>query len=271
APVLVPVFGGLPVASVPANLLAVPAAGPLMAWGLTAGLAAGALGPPVDAVLHLPTAALVAWVAAVARWGASLPLGRIEGVHVVVLGAVVVTGLACRRRRRLAVPVAAVGATLVVLAPALAPPSGPLEGVPVAYGAEVWRSSGAVVLVLDGADGGRLLEGLRSEAVARVDVVVARRGGRPAAATVALLRDRLPVGVVVAPEEHRIRGAVVPAAGAVVRIADLRIDVVGTRPTLEAEVSRAPPPTVPMSVTAGGDAGVGSPRCSSSSVCAPTT
>ena len=271
APVLVPVFGGLPVASVPANLLAVPAAGPLMAWGLTAGLVAGALGPPADAVLHLPTAVLVAWVAAVARWGASLPLGRIEGVHLVALGAVVVTGLACRRRRRLAVPVAAAVATLVVLAPALAPPTGPLEGVPVAYGAEVWRSSGAVVVVLDGADGGRLLQGLRAEAVARVDVVVARRGGRPAAATVALLRDRLPVGVVLAPEDHRVRGAVVPAAGAVVQVGDLRIDVLDTRLTLEAEVSRAPPPTPPMSVTARGGTGVGSPRCSSSSVCAPTT
>ena len=32
-PVLVPVFGGLPVAALPANLLAVPVAGPLMMWG----------------------------------------------------------------------------------------------------------------------------------------------------------------------------------------------------------------------------------------------
>ncbi len=271
APVLVPVFGGLPVASVPANLLAVPAAGPLMAWGLTAGLAAGALGPPADAVLHLPTSVLVAWVAAVARWGASLPLGRIEAPHLVALTAVVVAGLAFRRRRRLAVPVAAVGATLVVLAPALAPASGPLEGVPVAYGAEVWRSSGAVVLVLDGADGGRLLEGLRAEAVPRVDVVVARRGSRPVAATVALLRGRLPVGTVIAPQDHRIRDAVVPAAGAVVQVGDLRIEVLATRPTLEAEVSRAPPAPAPTSVTAVGGAGVGSPRCGSSSVCAPTT
>ncbi|MDP8987993.1 MAG: ComEC/Rec2 family competence protein [Actinomycetota bacterium] len=271
APVLVPVFGGLPVASVPANLLAVPAAGPLMGWGLTAGLAAGALGPPADAVLHLPTSVLVAWVAAVARWGASLPLGRIEGPHVLALTAVLVAGLACRRHRGLAVPLAAVGVTLVVLAPALAPPSGLLEGVPVGYGARVWRSSGAVVLVLDGADGGRLLEGLRAEAVPRVDVVVARRGSRPAAATVALLRDRLPVGVVLAPEEHQIRDAVVPAARTTVHVGELRIHVVGTRPTLDAEVSRPSPGTPPAAVTARADAGVGSPRCSSPSVCAPTT
>ncbi len=62
-----------------------------------------------------------------------------------------------------------------------------------------------------------------------------------------------------APEDHRIRDAVVPAAGAVVRVGDLRIHVLATRPTLEVEVSRAPPPPAPMSVTAGGGAGVGSP------------
>lgn len=271
APVLVPVFGGLPVASVPANLLAVPVAGPLMAWGLTAGLAAGALGPPADAALHLPTSLLVAWVAAVARWGASLPLGRIEAAHLLALTAVLAAGLSCRRRRRLAVPAAAVGATLVVLAPALAPPTGPLDGVPVAYGAELWRSSRAVVLVLDGADGARLLEGLRVAAVRRVDVVVARRGSRPTAATVALLRARLPVGVVMAPDDHAIRDAVVPAEAAAVEVGDLRIDVAATRPTLQAEVSRAPPGTPPASVTARVGAGVGSPRCSSPSACAPTT
>ena len=47
APVLVPVFGGVPVASLPANLLAVPAAGPVMMWGLAAGLPAGVLGGTV--------------------------------------------------------------------------------------------------------------------------------------------------------------------------------------------------------------------------------
>ena len=47
APVLVPVFDGLPVASLPANLLAVPVAGPLMMWGMAAGLPAGIVGGTV--------------------------------------------------------------------------------------------------------------------------------------------------------------------------------------------------------------------------------
>ena len=55
APVLLGTFGPIPVASVPANLLAVPVAGLVMVWGLTAGLVAGAAGEPLAALLHSPT------------------------------------------------------------------------------------------------------------------------------------------------------------------------------------------------------------------------
>src|SRR5947208_1417270 len=41
APVALPAFGGLPLASLPANLLAVPAAAPLTAWGFVGGGLAG--------------------------------------------------------------------------------------------------------------------------------------------------------------------------------------------------------------------------------------
>ena len=44
APVMLASFGELPVAAVPANLLAVPVAGLVMVWGLGAGLAAGVAG-----------------------------------------------------------------------------------------------------------------------------------------------------------------------------------------------------------------------------------
>ncbi|MDQ3305735.1 MAG: ComEC/Rec2 family competence protein, partial [Actinomycetota bacterium] len=236
APVLVPVFGGLPLASVPANLLAVPAAGPLMVWGLTAGLAAGVLGPPADAVLHLPTSWLLGWVAGVARWAAALPLGRIEAPHLVALVVVaVVVVLAGRRCPRVVLPVGALAATLVVLAPAVTGSAGEVLGVVPARGAELWRSGG-VVLILDDPDGGALLEGLRDQGVERLDLVVARRGSSPLASTVLLLRSRLPVGMVLAPEDHRIRGAVVPVDGSVVEVGDLEIDVLGTKGTLEAEV-----------------------------------
>jgi competence protein ComEC len=80
-PVAVPAFGGVPLASLPANVLAVPVAGPLTVWGLAAGLLAGRLGPPADALLHAPTGLMTAWLAGVARWGAGLPLGDVGGVQ----------------------------------------------------------------------------------------------------------------------------------------------------------------------------------------------
>ncbi len=238
APVLVPVFGGLPLASVPANLLAVPAAGPLMVWGLTAGLAAGVLGPPADAFLHLPTSWLVAWVARVARGAAALPLGNIETPHLVALVAVAAaTALAWRRRRTVAVAAGTFAAVVVVLAPslALALPASTRTAVAPARGAELWRDGG-VVLVLRDADGASLLAGLRAEGVQRLDVVVAERGSSTVATTVMLLRSRLAVGVVLAPEGHRIRDAQIPAEGAVVGVGRLQARVVQTEPTLEVEV-----------------------------------
>ncbi|MDP9005365.1 MAG: ComEC/Rec2 family competence protein [Actinomycetota bacterium] len=239
APVLVPVFGGLPVASIPANLLAVPAAGPLMAWGLTAGLAAGVVGPPADAVLHLPTSWLLAWVAGVARWAATLPLGQLGLAHLAAAGAITaVAAVGARCRRRVALPVGVAGVTLAVLAPALLPSTAALNAATPAAGARLWRSGG-VVLVLDDADGARLLDGLRRHAVRRLDVVVATRGTKAQAATVALLRSRVDVGAVLAPRGHLIRGALVPAEGTV-DVGGLRVVVAATEPALKAEVQAGP-------------------------------
>src|SRR3546814_9440029 len=55
APVLLATFGPMPVASIPANLLAVPVAGAVMAWGITAGLVAGVAGGAFAELVHLPT------------------------------------------------------------------------------------------------------------------------------------------------------------------------------------------------------------------------
>jgi competence protein ComEC len=88
APVALPAFGGLPLASLPANLLAIPAAAPLTAWGLTGGLLAGVAGPPFDGWLQVPTHLLAAWLAGVARWAADLPLGQVRTGHALALTAV---------------------------------------------------------------------------------------------------------------------------------------------------------------------------------------
>src|SRR5207237_4113179 len=80
APVALPAFGGLPLASLPANLLAVPAAAPLTVWGLTGGGLAGVLGAPFDSWLHVPTRVLSWWLRSVAHWAASLPLPQVRPV-----------------------------------------------------------------------------------------------------------------------------------------------------------------------------------------------
>jgi competence protein ComEC len=102
APIAIPAFGGLPLASLPSNILAVPAAAPLTAWGLTGGVLAGVLGPPFDRWLHLPTHVLTRWLAAVAAWGAGLPLGQVGARHAIAIAVVVATTAGLRRlgRRR---------------------------------------------------------------------------------------------------------------------------------------------------------------------------
>ena len=61
APVLVPVFGSVPLAALPANLVAAPIAGPLTVLGLVSGIAGGAVeswSPGAAAVLQAPTGLL---------------------------------------------------------------------------------------------------------------------------------------------------------------------------------------------------------------------
>lgn len=77
APVLLPVFGSVPLVALPANLVAVPVAGPLTVWGLVAGVAGGLVGrwvPSVAALLQVPTLLLARVVLAVADLASRYPL-----------------------------------------------------------------------------------------------------------------------------------------------------------------------------------------------------
>ncbi|HEY3144217.1 MAG TPA: ComEC/Rec2 family competence protein [Acidimicrobiales bacterium] len=91
APLLTAVFGPISLASLPANVLAAPAAGPVMVWGLTAGLVAGLVGGPVAGLLQLPTRLLLAWIEAVALAAARWPIVSLGSWH---LGALLVAGVA---------------------------------------------------------------------------------------------------------------------------------------------------------------------------------
>jgi competence protein ComEC len=103
APVLIPVFGSLPLVSLPANLLAVPLAGPLTVWGLAAGVVGGVVrpvAPPVASALQLPTVVLVRAVMTIAALGARAPMAvGAAGAIMLAGGAAAVWIWAASRRR----------------------------------------------------------------------------------------------------------------------------------------------------------------------------
>jgi competence protein ComEC len=200
APVLIAVFGGIPVAGVPANLLAAPAAGPVMMWGMAAGVGAGLIGGRAAALLHWPTHVLIAWIAWVAHTAASLPLGEIHARELVVLaaGSVVVAvgrhvGFAGVRRAGVLLVLTAVIAPAVTLrAPA------PLR-VALTPGATLWRAQAAVLDIDGRVDAARLLEAVRRAGVARLDLVVSRTLSASTSDAIDALRRRFGIGQVLTP------------------------------------------------------------------------
>lgn len=193
APVLIPRFGGIPVVSLVANLLAVPVAGLVTTWGLPAGVVAGVFGGRVAELVHVPTRLLIGWVEAVARIGASLPLGEVRAPHLaalVVAGTVLIrSGPGRLRRWALAL------GTVVLLLPALALRSDPPTGL-LPSGASVFRGGGAtVVLVPSSPRLDDLLQDLRRAGVRRIDVLVV--DASRVAEVARTLRHRWPVGRVI--------------------------------------------------------------------------
>jgi competence protein ComEC len=245
-PVLVPTFGGLPVAALPANLLAVPVAGPIMMWGMAAGVAAGWTGTPLARLLHLPTGLMIAWVAAVAHWSAALPLGQLRMWHVAALVVALLGGMACHRRGlRRGVLMAGAAACAVALAPAYAVlrPS-PAHGRTLVTGARLWRDGGATVVVVDDlkASAAALLSSLHNADVVRVDVLVVTRPGVAAAGNVDALLRRFPPRLLLGPAGNRLPGAVaVPPAGSSVVAGSLLVTFGGDGPRLTVTVGRSPP------------------------------
>jgi competence protein ComEC len=105
APVLLGVFGSIPLVTAPANLLAVPLAGPLTTWGLTGGVAAGIVrpsAPTLTVVLQLPTRVLAQALLGLADLAGSVP-ASVGAIELAVGGAgtlVLVVTVAVRRRHR---------------------------------------------------------------------------------------------------------------------------------------------------------------------------
>jgi competence protein ComEC len=110
APIQAVVFDGLAVASVPANVLAAPAAAPVMGYGVPVALASLVLPEPVSTVLQLPLRLCLRWLLLVARLGAAVPAGTVVGVGVAVaaVGVAVAALASGRTLRRLGVALVAV-------------------------------------------------------------------------------------------------------------------------------------------------------------------
>jgi competence protein ComEC len=193
APLLATVFGGVPLVSVPANLLAGPAAGFVMVWGLLAGPIAGFV-PLLAPALHLPTGVALGWLDLVARGAAATPLGELRAPHLVVLAAaaLAVHGRPALRRPAVVVILAVLVTPGLVLARQV-----PLTGRAVATGAQVWRHGGAVVVRLDGrARAAPVLEGLRRLGVRRAGLVLLTASSPSAEATAAAVATRGSAAVV---------------------------------------------------------------------------
>jgi competence protein ComEC len=104
APILIPVFGSMPLVSLPANLVAVPLAAPLTIWGLASGVAGGfvvTVAPQVTGLLALPTTALLHALRAIAAVASRVPVS-IDGRGawaVIALGCLTAAAMHARNLR----------------------------------------------------------------------------------------------------------------------------------------------------------------------------
>lgn len=175
APFLLPLSGGLPAVAVPANLLAVPAAGAVMTLGLSVGLVAGLVRPELASVLQIPSRVLVSWVDGVATVASRVPTAPIGvGRLLVLVGAVAAVWLlSCRLVRARAPTVTSAVAALVLVALALPAPLGPGR---YPLGGEATLSidpcGRRAVTLGPGADALDVLDGLWHLGVTSVDAVV---------------------------------------------------------------------------------------------------
>ncbi|MBV8691535.1 MAG: ComEC/Rec2 family competence protein [Actinobacteria bacterium] len=239
APVLIPVFGGLPVAAIPANLLAIPAAGPLTMWGMTAGAVAGLAGGAAAAALHAPTRVLITWIAAVAHACAHLPLGHIGLVPLAVGG---LCAVAWRRGPRAVrpylVPVGALGLLVIPLALASLTATNDVTAQPVTSAAHLWRRGSATVVVLDRPPSAGFLAALRRAHVTHVDVLaLASADSRMGHA----LDDLIPAvnpGLIVSPPGFHRPHLAVATPGTEVAVGGLVVRADGESPVRFSVVSR---------------------------------
>jgi competence protein ComEC len=251
APLLLALAGGVPVAALPANLLAEPAAAVLMGWGLTAGVVAGWIGGAPARLLQWPADVLTWWVATVARLGAMAPLGALTaGLVAAGTAAGTLAVLSSRQGRRRLANVAWLVVLVVLGLPAarLAMATRPARA-DVGPAAELSIGDPGVVLVVrSGARLDRILGGLDRLGLRRIDLVVRTSSSSQLTDLVGRLRTRVTIGSEWAPEradDPSARDATrAPPAGTTVAVGSLRVTVERASPKLEVTVGRPEGPGV---------------------------
>ncbi len=204
APLLAGRTGGLSLVSLPANVLAGPAAGLVMTWGSSAGLLAGYLPGPLAALLGLPSRVLLWWIATVAVTASRLPAAQV-GLSAVVVALALATPWwwwTARRARSMAYRRRSVA---LVLAVGLWLGAGPLEhraGV-LPAGVRLHRQGLYEVLVVTRpVDGSAVLRALRGRISGELEIVVVSSSARGAWQAGAAVMEVYRPGLVLAPVAH---------------------------------------------------------------------
>jgi competence protein ComEC len=207
APLLALHFERLSLVSLPANVLAAPAVGPVMWLGMLAGVA-GLIAPPAAALLNALAQYPLAYLAGLASAAARAPGATIAGpaaAPLVVFAACLALAVAIgiRRARRPALAAAgliAVGAALLGAPRPLPPPPRDLvvSFLDVGQGDATLVQHGAAAMLVDaGPPDGPVLDRLRRAGVRRLDVLVVTHAQADHEGGAAAVLRRLPVGVLV--------------------------------------------------------------------------
>ncbi len=246
APIAASTFGGLPLLAVPANLLAAPAVGPVMVWGMTGGVLAGVAEPVLATLLHQPTRLFLAWILAVARWAAGSPSVELGPVHLLSIALWLALGQVWARRHWRAPAVAAICGALAVLAAAALRGPAPLAfGEEVVPGVRVWRDGSVTVLAVEGGfPVGRTLRSLRESDVRSVDLIVVESAGAEAEQLAVALVERLEPALLWGPRKLELPGLEHPRAGSEIRWGDLLVRVRPSGGGLQVSVTRSDGPRV---------------------------
>lgn len=232
SPVLVSIFGPIPLASLPANLLAGPASGAVMVWGCTGGLVAGMAGGRIAEVVHLPTRVLLWWVDGVAHQAALGPSATLGAGSLLVLAVLVGVALVPRPHPVPGVVLLTMAA-LVLGAALLGAPSPPLGVRSVGNGVTLVVSASATVVVLDDPTSARaVLETVRVRGADPPALVIALDGDRADADAVVALHARYGPVAVAAPPMHRVPGGRTVVAGQTIDVHGLEIRVDDVSPRL---------------------------------------